>query len=126
MQSKTLAKSKKIIKVLSAVLVAMILSTTTLYAASLGFNHKIFAGKFVTTKTPGVTCTSQYGAITVNPIVGPAGPFIIKKTSWTVRSGGWIMGFYNPTKDTKTCKTDTEPPAVVPVNSIEDPFGTSN
>lgn len=62
-------------------------------------------GRIVTTQTPPVTCTSQYGPIVVAPASGSSavGPFVILGTNKAVIPGGQILGQYDPKIDMKTC-----------------------
>lgn len=99
-----------------------------LHAQALSFSsYKPFGGRVISTQTPSVACTSQYGALqvkSVNQTYG-AGPYFIRSTTRPVRVGGWILGFYIPTKDSTTCVNDATG-APIPANEIVgNPLGTS-
>jgi hypothetical protein len=88
---------------LSLILVGIFVFSNNTPVAGASTNQ--FAGKIIQTKTPPITCTSQYGLMVVQPKGGAKtpGPFIIQSTTKNVNTGGQILGKYDTVMDLKTC-----------------------
>jgi hypothetical protein len=87
-----------------------------------------FGGRIITTTLPPVTCSSQYGIITMLPAKGSElpGPFIIESTSKSINAGGQILGLYEKTPDFSTCYIQAGPYRIpVPTYKIKKTFNSS-
>lgn len=96
---------------------------------AFGATTKQFGGRILTTTTPPVTCSSQYGIILISPARGSSapGPFIIESTNKNVSSGGQILGKYETTMDYQTCYIQAGPYRIpVPTYKITKTFNTSS
>lgn len=88
-----------------------------------------FGGRIVTTQTPPITCTAQYGPIVVSPAKGSTipGMFVITATNKTVNPGGQILGLYERAPDTQSCFIQAGPYRIpIPTYKIKtNKFNTS-
>jgi len=93
--------------------------------------YQPFGGRVISTFTPGVTCRGE-GPITIRPVglSTPTGPYVIQlgQTTlyqyYTVHTGSWILGLYNPIPSFTSCFTDSLPPFPVPTFAVKI-FGSS-
>lgn len=109
------------------IFVVMLFAFSNTSAATL--RNPQLGGRILTTKTPPVTCTSQYGPIVITPAVGSngVGPFIILGSEKSVSPGGQILGQYDPKVDMQTCFIQAGPYRIpVPTYKIKSAkFNTS-
>lgn len=93
-------------------------------AGTSSFLSRPFGGRVLDTGAAGnllITCTSTYGPITMHPYVlgNLPGPYFIRSgKSGSPRTGGFILGLYSQTPDTRTCY-NTETGAPVPAYEIK-------
>lgn len=93
-------------------------------AASLGLMRPTGGRIIKSGPSAEIVCAATFGPLFIKPVnFAPAGPFFIRTGRMVPRSGGIILGNYNPIPDVGTCYN---PETGVPIPAFEfRPYGAS-